>query len=94
MPLKKKRKSRPYETTCDCGAYKFPHRFGGGRCNGMWVVDNTWHTNYGGGVCATCNNLNTTEQVPFCEVLEGTEDAGQCPEWQDYVAYNEIRIYR
>ena len=32
------RAPRKGEYTCTCPAYRFPHRFGGGRCSGMWLV--------------------------------------------------------
>lgn len=88
-----KRKQRKGEYTCTCHAYRFPHRFGGGRCRGFWVVDEQWSESYGYGDCRNCNSLNTTEGQPYCEVVEGQERIDQCPVWQEFVERNEIRIY-
>lgn len=86
------RQRRHYEYTCTCGAYRFPHRFGGGRCSGSWVVDQQWENHYGGGDCRNCNSLNKTEDIPYCEVYVGSERVNECPVWQEFVHFNEIRI--
>ena len=86
------RQRRHYEYTCTCGAYRFPHRFGGGRCSGMWIVTQQWENHYGGGDCRNCNSLNDTEAVRYCEVYEGGESVRECPVWQEFIHYNEIRI--
>ena len=85
------RKIRKGEFICSCQAYTFPHRFGGGHCQGSFIVEQTWEANWGLGCCVNCNNLNTSD-IPYCEVLAGQERIDQCPEWQDFVAYNEIKI--
>ena len=88
------RKPRYYEQTCVCGAYGFPHRFGGGRCQGISIVANQWHENFGGGDCEGCNLVNKQECAPYCEVLMGQEKTAECPVWQEHVRFNEIRIYK
>ncbi len=88
-----KRKQRKGEYTCNCGAYGFPHRFGGGRCNGSNIVDQQWESHYGGWSCRNCNNLNTTEDIPYCEVYVGQERTEECPAWQEFVHCNEIKVY-
>lgn len=90
--MKKRRKPRSYEVVCTCGAYKFPHRFGGGKCSGRWVVSQAWEENYGRGDCKDCNLCNTDQGIR-CEVLDGQENVDQCPIWQEFVRYNEVRIY-
>jgi len=85
------RKRRPGEFICDCRAYKFPHRFGGGHCSGFYLISEQWETFWGSGVCETCNCLNTNE-IPYCEVYNGQEGVSECPIWQEFVAYNEIKI--
>lgn len=88
-----KRKTRPGEHVCSCQAYRFPHRFGGGRCSGYWVVLEQWEQSYGcAGVCRHCNSFNQTEAVPYCEVVAGGESVRQCPAWQEYVRINEIKV--
>lgn len=77
------------EYVCTCHAYRYPHRFGGGRCTGVWVVDEAWNKNWGGGDCRHCN-LNDEGE---CQVLSGLEPANECPQWQEFVDYNEIKIY-
>ena len=86
------RAPRKGEYTCTCPAYRFPHRFGGGRCSGMWLVVEQWESYYGGGDCRSCNSYNTTEQVPYCEVYEGGESVRECPVWQEFVRFNETRM--
>jgi len=57
-------------------------------------VYETWESNYGTGLpCSNCICLNTTEDNPQCEVYEGIEEATECEAWQDFVQYNEIKIY-
>lgn len=91
---KKKRARRKGEFICDCTAYKFPHRFSGGKCNGNFIVEETWNKNYGlCGSCENCNLVNKTDSVPYCEVLEGQEPENECPDWQEFVEFNEIIIY-
>lgn len=86
------RSPRKGEHVCTCPAYRFPHRFGGGHCSGMWIVVQQWESYYGGGDCRNCNSYNTTEHVPYCEVYEGGESVQECPVWQEFVSFNEIRM--
>lgn len=92
--MSKRKKLAKGEYTCKCGAYKFPHRFGGGKCTGRWIVRNTWEEYDGfGQSCMQCNSRNDTDGIPYCEVLEGLEDVYLCPEWDEFVNYHEIKIY-
>jgi len=88
-----KRKQRAGEVVCVCKAYKFPHRFSGGRCTGKFLVRQTWEENFGNGVCGNCNCVNNTEFVPYCEVLLGQEEVTECQTWIDFVQQNEVKIY-
>ena len=63
------RKKRDNEYVCRCDVYGFPHRFGGGRCNGYCIAMQTWQDNYGGGACRGCNCLGENG----CEVVSGIE---------------------
>lgn len=85
------RERRRGEYTCTCSAYGFPHRFGGGRCSGRWLVEEQWESHYGGGDCRHCNSHNTTDAIPYCEVYTGGERTNECPVWQEFVRFNEIR---
>lgn len=86
-----KRKPRFGEFVCHCRAYKFPHRFGGGKCTGIVIAEQTWEKCWGGGVCATCNALNERER--YCEVVEGQEDISECEAYQEFIEYHEIKVY-
>lgn len=86
-----KRKPRHGEYVCTCGAYKFPHRFGGGKCSGIHIAENTWNRCWGGGVCSMCNAMNEKER--YCEVVMGQENISECEAYQEFINYHEIRIY-
>lgn len=90
--MKAKRKARPGEYVCDCSAYRFPHRFGGGKCSGVWLAEGQWARSFGRGRCEHCNSHNRTGPVPYCEVVEGSEDPGECPVFQEFVESYEIII--
>src|ERR1700748_414528 len=47
--LPSRRKVRKGEWTCTCAAYRFPHRFGGGNCDGSFLAVEAWESSYGGG---------------------------------------------
>lgn len=87
-----RRKPRKGEYVCSCSAYKFPHKFGAGQCNGFWIVQETWEHNWGGGICQTCNACNRIDGLQ-CDVYVGSESVkeGEC--WQEFVNYNEIKVY-
>lgn len=89
-----KRKPRKGEHVCTCPAYRFPHRFSGGRCSGFFLVAEQWESHYGSGDCRNCNSLNTTDEIPYCEVYEGSERVQGCPAWQEFVHFNEIKVYK
>lgn len=89
------RKPRQGELTCNCNAYRFPHRFGGGRCTGAEVVYQQWASSYGtDAVCSGCHCFNNSGEYPYCEVDAGQEGVESCPVWQDFVQQHEIRIYK
>lgn len=71
------------QVTCTCEAYDFPHRFGGGRCDGLSIVVKV----VGSSSCHWCHLNNGG-----CEVLKGQEHPRECPGVQDYLAYNEITL--
>ena len=49
-----KRKPRRCEDTCYCGAYKFPHRAGSGKCSGPGEV-----------ICSACGDITEGEFMDF-----------------------------
>ena len=58
-----RRKPRRGEYVCTCGAYRFPHRFGGGRCSGYFIAVEQWESHYGTGDCRHCNCLMSALNV-------------------------------
>lgn len=83
------RKKRKGEYVCECSAYKFPHRFGGGRCTGIFLVQNHWSEYWGQSEdCQRCNSLETHT----CAVTDGRERETECAIWQEFVDFNEIRL--
>lgn len=74
---------RRNQVTCRCFAYDFPHRFGGGKCDGYSIV----REKFGGVQCQQCNLLNNG-----CEVLKGIEPASECAYVIEFCEYNEINI--
>ena len=70
--------------TCRCSAYPFPHRFGGGKCNGRQIAEKYFENTWGGGECKTCPCLcKITMKIGrelHCQVIDGLEDAkyGNC----------------
>lgn len=72
-----------HQVTCTCTAYDFPHRFGGGRCNGLSIVEE----HCGGWLCQHCNPFNQG-----CEVMKGQEEPKECPYVIEFCEYNEIKL--
>lgn len=82
------RKPRPGELTCNCNAYKFPHRFGGGRCRGNSIVYQAWAENFGSGPCSDC----LMNMGDHCQVDQGQESPAECPIWQEQVQLEGVRL--
>lgn len=83
------------EYVCTCSAYDYPHRFGGGKCTGEHIVNETWENNYGSShPCDNCTQLNETEEVRYCEVYSGIEKISECAAWQEFVEEREIKLYK
>lgn len=70
--------------TCRCGAYEFPHRFGGGRCDGYAVAVETRSRYW---MCGDCHLNNNG-----CEVLTGQEHPRECPGVQELLNEWEIKL--
>lgn len=88
MVIRTKRKPRKGEYTCRCNAYRFPHRFGGGACHGDHIPFHQWNTYFGTGACEECH----ANEGNSCQVVDGREDAKECPVWQEFVDYESIRL--
>ena len=80
--------------TCNCRAYRFPHRFGSGKCVGINVVEDAWAMNWGLGDCKDCECIEEWDDALSCVVESGSESVEQCPIWQEFVYNNEIKIYK
>lgn len=68
------------QVTCTCQAYEFPHRFGGGRCDGLSLV-------VPGSECRNCHLNNNG-----CEVLKGQEHPRECIYVQEFTQTYEIKL--
>lgn len=87
------KRNRVGEFVCNCKAYKFPHRFSGGRCKGEFVISEYWNAHWGSGQCCKCGLNNKTDGAKECEVLNGQESVSSCNVWLDFVERKEIRVY-
>lgn len=74
-------KRRRKQYTCRCGAYDFPHRFSGGRCQGLWLVEPNHY-------CPSCNLLTDSG----CQVINGIEHPRECPLVQDFCNHHEVKL--
>ena len=86
MPLKKRRSKRKGEVTCTCSAYKFPHRFGGGKCNGRQMAE----TSYPCKDCISCVEYEPSEYP--CAVVDGREGAWACDIVKEFISNEEVAI--
>ena len=64
----------------------------GGSCDGGAFVANVF-TEQMYGACRGCHFVEDSEEGRTCQVLEGRDTAAQCPELQEHIRYNEIRLY-
>ena len=77
--------------TCRCNAYHFPHRFGGGRCNGYSLAVEHWNTYWGhDSTCRMCNSFDANEHK--CQVLDGGNHITNCEVVIEFVETNGIRF--
>lgn len=77
--MKKKRKH--VQVTCWCSVYTFPHRIGGGRCQGI-----LWARSYrevDGKCCSHCNNY----YAETCDVVDGRENIVYCEAVQEFLLH-------
>lgn len=79
------RKKRKGEYTCDCGSYKFPHRFGGGKCTGDSIAKDAFTNRKR--ICTDC----VENMGDYCAVVDGREDPENCPAFQEFVEFHEIK---
>lgn len=80
---------------CWCGAYGFPHRQMGGRCEGGAFVERFFEREVYG-ECRDCILRVETNHDGYkieCQALEGLEPALQCPALQEHIRYHGIMLY-
>lgn len=88
------RRRRAGEVVCRCGAYKFPHRWMGGDCNGGAFVSSLWERTCGGGECRGCPLIDEGgDGERICQVVAGIEEIMQCPELADAVRFEGVKLY-
>lgn len=89
-----KRKRRPGEVVCRCGAYRFPHRMMGGACDGGALVERTFEAQVWGD-CRDCVHVEIDEETTErrCQVLEGREALLNCPALADTIRYEGVKLY-
>lgn len=75
---------------CRCGAYRFPHRMMGGLCDGGGFVVKFFENNIGG-ACRHCNCMDDNGYE--CQVESGREPPQQCPELQDVLRSEGVKLY-
>lgn len=84
MPyMRSTKKRKRNQVTCNCQAYEFPHRFGGGACDGYHIVIEQ----AGGELCQHCNLFNGR-----CEIIDGQESPRECPYVQEFCHYWEVKL--
>lgn len=82
---KKRIRDRSHETVCNCPSYRFPHRKFGGRCSGSDIIEE----NYGSQECRDC----ILNENGYCEVESGQEKTTECPLVQEFIQFNEVKIW-
>jgi hypothetical protein len=80
---RKGRRKAVTEIICNCGAYSFSHRFGGGSCNGENLVKSCWENRS----CGDCKNIvqDLETLAPYCKVVDGGESLEECEMLQDFL---------
>ena len=87
MKKRKRIYDRSRDVTCNCRAYKYPHRQFGGRCTlHRWV-----RAFYGAtrDQCIDCHHNEGNE----CECVIGIEAPHHCPELRGHIRYQGITLY-
>ena len=64
----------------------------GGRCNGGAFVSSKFEEQLYG-VCRECHFRDEVDGEVRCQVLDGQDESTECPELQEVIRYNEIRLY-
>jgi hypothetical protein len=72
-------------------AYLYPRRFGGGAYNGVFFLEQCWKC---GATCRDRKNISYDSQtfLPYCQVIDGTENLEECAVFQEFMQRNETHI--
>ena len=77
-------KQKTFQITCRCAAYKFPHRLGGGRCDGSnWCE---MYQIFYGSDCKNCSIKSDGQ----CDVVTGRESLTQCPAYEYHMVTEQV----
>ena len=75
--MTKKKKQRGIQLECDCSAYRFPHRMGGGKCDGVAMVEKfRWEGDQR--ICELC----VERHDQGCNVIDGLESHQYCEQFR------------
>lgn len=72
------------QVVCTCNVYDFPHRYGGGKCDGMQIAVNCFENKT---LCRNCINLSSYG----CDIINGIESPGECPAVHDFNHEYQVR---
>ena len=88
-----KRKPRKGEYTCNCRAYEFPHRMGGGACSPSCIAVEHFEKTYGADkTCQSCNCLGFDDRFGrTCTVVEGSDPYDCCEVVLEFIRFNEVK---
>ncbi len=92
-----RRKKRRGEVVCRCIAYRFPHRFSGGRCTGIEICRQA--VDSGHRECVGCLHFEVVDYISEdsmsrspCAIVNGQENPLACPIVAEFVGYAEARV--
>lgn len=73
------------QAVCNCPAYDFPHRFGGGSCNGWFLAKECFDNRTS---CYGCELLGPHG----CEVISETSHPLHCPYVADFTNEYQVKL--
>lgn len=88
MLRRNQRRSRKGELVCYCRAYRFPHRFGGGKCTLEKWVSRYWSKEPHSPECLDCHSYRFGE----CEVDSGQEGPMECVALVEFIHSGELVV--
>lgn len=61
----------------------------GGACSGRHIAEDYFF----GSSCRECHHLGDEDGHRCCQVLDGGEKVSECPEWQEVIQREDVRLY-